>query len=94
MTFQERQLELIAKSLGSIDESLKQLLDISRAGKSAPAAGDDCSRCWCATCENRESCQLAGVGGSPCNSCRPGQRFVTIGRSKCENYKERQERRF
>lgn len=93
MEYRERELTEIATALKSINKSLKDILEIARANKSAPTHGDDCSRCLCSVCENRLTCKLKpdeilqGVYGSPCNGCGPGQCFMPVGLARCKNYK-------
>lgn len=94
MDYKERELTAIANTLKSIDRSLKEMMEISRANHAAPPVGDDCSRCFCSTCTDRLTCKLKpdeimpGIYGSPCNGCSSGQRFMPLESKRCPKYVE------
>lgn len=91
MDYKERELTEIADALKSIDKSLKEILELSRENKATPLS-DDCSRCLCAACENRSTCKLKSdeiltdIKASPCNGCRPGERFRPVEAERCPKY--------
>jgi hypothetical protein len=93
LTYQEQELDKIAKSLAEISKTLKQILAAS--GQKVPhdvCGGDDCTNCQCSTCANRTTCKmkqddiLSDIMTSPCNGCQNGQRHMPVESAHCANY--------
>lgn len=96
MTFQERQLKSMAKSLKNISETLHVMNSEKHTQFTPDVCGhvDDCAFCQCSTCANRETCKLKNdevltdIKASPCNGCRPGERFRPVEAKRCPKYSE------
>ena len=89
-----RELTEIADALKSISHSMDKLLETGHTNSTVPHAGNDCTRCFCATCANRATCKqkpdeiLPGIYGSPCNGCGIGERFRPMEAPHCQKYIE------
>lgn len=83
----------MVQELNSIGQTLQKMLSImEKQSDRCETAGDDCARCQCCTCANRSTCKLKSdeiltdIEASPCNGCRPGERFRPVEAERCPKY--------